>query len=359
MPLKLIHFISSLSRGGRERQLYYIYKYNDPKKQEIKILYLDETQPNYIDDFTIKEKDLIKVKAKSTFRRICEIYKIYRKQKPDVVFAWGGLESLFSLLLKPLTDYNFVNGSVRHGITSPKLSHYWRMLFLHCSKHIVANSYAGLKVNHLKRGDVLYNGIDEKFFNIKATSPVVLDLKCKIKSPVLISVANLVPYKDYFTVLDALAVIKKKGYDYSYLVIGDGPLKNEVNLKIKNFGLSEQVMLLGSKNNVEEYLSIADIFIHSSKGEGCSNSILEAMAAGLPIIATNVGGIPEIVDKTYGILFDYKNKEELIYAIELLLNDMEKAREMGKLAKEKAHRLYSINSMLQRYYDITETIMRK
>jgi len=359
MPQKVIHFISSLGRAGRERQLGCIYKYHNPARQDVKIVYLNHTEPNCIEDFSMQPQDLIKIKAKNVFGRLFELQKILRQENPDAVFAWGFIEAFFSLVLKPFNNYAFINGSIQHGIISLRPSHYLRMVLLHFSGNIVANSYAGLAANHLKRGQVLYNGIEEKFFNVQAKTAQILRLKEKNKPPFLISVANLLPYKDYFTVLEALAVIKEKGYGFSYFILGDGPMREQIAAKIKKLGLSREVLLFGSKSNVEDYMSISDIFIHSSKGEGCSNAILEAMACGLAVIATATGGTPEVVDKNSGLLFRYRDKNGLVNCLELLLNDTQKVKEFGRQAKEKAIKMFSMNSMLERYCGIIEAATKK
>jgi glycosyltransferase involved in cell wall biosynthesis len=359
MQLKVLHLISSLSCGGRERQLCYIYKYNNPTRQDIKIIYLNESQVSLLDVFKIRNKDFIRIKSKNFFCRIYYVYDILHKYKPDAVFSWGLIETIILLILQPFMGYKFINFSIQHGIVKLKFSHYLRMLLLHCSKNIVANSLAGLKANHLRRGHVLYNGVDDKFFNAKTSKKEVVKLETYVNAMVLISVANFVPYKDYFTVLEALVMLKAEGYDYSYIIIGDGPLKRKVALRIKKYRLENTVKLLGQKNNVEEYLACADIFIHSSRGEGVSNAILEAMASGLPIIASNTGGTPEIVSEVNGLLFEFKNSKQLASHIKVLYNDKYKKKCMGNNAFRITKELFSMSVMMNNYYRIVKEIVCK
>lgn len=357
--IKVIHIISSLGRGGKERQLATIYKYHNRDLQEIKILYLHDRSINYIEEFSINASDLLKIHSKKFILRLLECHRILKTEKPDVVYAWGTIEVMIPMLLKPFHRYILINGSIRHGIISKKLSHYWRYLLLHISKNIIANSKAGLKVNHINNGYILYNGIDEKFFNSKVNSKEIEDLKNRLIRPVLISVANLVPYKDYFTVIEALSDLKKEGLNFSYIIIGSGPLRNEIVESISKNDLNEQILMLGSKDNIEEYLAISDLFIHSSKGEGCSNAILEAMAAGLPIIATNVGGTPEIVNDSNGILFQYKNSIELKIAIKNLISNEKLFKSLGFNSKRIAQQICSKSSMIHNYHELIENIYRQ
>ncbi len=102
------------------------------------------------------------------------------------------------------------------------------MIGLHFSKYIIANSSAGLRANLLKRGYVLYNGIDKDFFENRLKSTDAINLRESKTDSIIISVSNFVPYKDYDTVFKALEGLKNKGYNYLYIIIGDGPQKQKI-----------------------------------------------------------------------------------------------------------------------------------
>ena len=351
--------ISSLRRGGRERQLCTIYKFNQTDVQEIKIVYFNESTPNYIDEFAIEADHLIKVRSKGKLQRIKEIRGILKKENPAVVFTWGPLEYLYSAMVRPSVGYVLINGSIRHGIISRKFSHYWRAFLLHLSRNIIANSQAGLRANGLSRGEVLYNGIDDKFFGGGPERVPSEFTNGALAGIVFVSVANLIPYKDYFTVIEAMARLHGEGAKFSYLVIGKGPMKEEIQAKINALNLEKNIFLLGPKDNVEAYLAQADVFVHSSKGEGCSNAILEAMASGLPVIASNVGGTPEIVQDGFGFLFTYKNVAELYQCLNFFLEDQERIASMGEKAKTAAHDNYSVMAMIRNYHEVINKILNR
>lgn len=354
---RVIHFISSLKRGGRERQLSTIYSNNSAQRQHIKIVYLNESADSYIEEFKIRKEDIYRIKSRQFLFRLWKLNTYLRSQKPDVVYAWGALEFFLASLVKPFVGFKLINGSIRHGIVSNQLSHRWRTFLLHHSRYVVANSRAGLLANGLKHGFVLYNGIDSKFFQKQKAQPEFADFFSTLQRPVIISVANLVPYKDYPTVFEALKLIKAKGLEFSYLIIGDGPRRAEFEQMVLLLGLNEHVHFMGICINVEHYLHASDIFIHSSKGEGCSNAILEAMAAGLPIIATNVGGNPEIINEKFGFFFNFGDYVTLSNHLVSLLIQAEGREIRGNLAKVEATKKYSIAAMLNSYYSIIETIL--
>ena len=358
---KVLHIISSLSRGGRERQLATMYKYSDRTKLATKIIYFNEPKNDYIEEYGLRNTDLIKIKADNLFYRLFELNSIVKKINPDIIYTWGNLETFLSFIICILHKIKLINGSIRHGIRLKKLSHYFRMIMLHLSPYVVANSYAGLFANNLKRGYVLYNGIDRKFENVLDDRQKIIKRNELIgefeNKQILISVANFVSYKDYFTIIEALNQLKRKGYKFYYIVIGDGPLKNDIQKLIDKYSLTDYIKLFGVVNNVEDYLSIADIFVHSSRGEGCSNAILEAMFQGLPIIASDVGGTKEITTKDNAMLFQYKNINDLTEKLETVLSDKKLQCKMGKRSRRTAQERFTVEKMIYNYHQIIMKVM--
>ena len=141
------------------------------------------------------------------------------------------------------------------------------------------------------------------------------------------------------------------------MALGDGPLKPAVEALVRKLQLDHKIRLFGAISNVEDYLNMADLFIHSSKGEGCSNAILEAMHAGLPAIVSDTGGTAEIIKPSYGELFRYKDCDSLFEKLEsvLFVRDLRKMSENAKLtAKSK----FDVNTMVDNYYTIIGDILQ-
>jgi glycosyltransferase involved in cell wall biosynthesis len=246
-----------------------------------------------------------------------------------------------------------------------RFSHFLRSIICFLSNYVIANSYAGLAANNLKPGKrrfVLYNGIEAKFRNVLSVSKRD-DLKKKLipgysNNPgfVYISVANFVPYKDYFTILMALAKLKDKQHFY-YLILGDGPMRQAVESQVSDFNLQENVIMVGRTEDVREYLFASDLMIHSSRGEGISNAILEGMYAGLPVIATKVGGVPETVYPASSMLFPYKDHEALY---KCLLKSKELKESFDPDSEEyQAHlRKFSVETMVRRFEEIIDIVTK-
>ncbi len=343
----ILHLTTSLGRGGKERQLATIVNYSDETHNTI--WSFNDRITGYLGD-----PAKIKVfKSKNVVRMLLELRSIIREQKPDIIYAWASLPFALASIAVSGRGPKIINGSIRHGIFNRSFHGHFRRWLLQRSKYIVANSYAGLRANGIKKGYVLYNGIDPRFD--KANWPK------EPQKPIngvlsLLSIANLVPVKDYFTVLEALKRVKDDGFSFHYSIIGEGPLRNEIETRIRELGLSKMVQLLGRVNDPETHLARADIFIHSSKGEGCSNAILEAMCMALPVIASDTGGTSEIVG-TNAILFEYKNIRQLYEAIKKLLQDESLRKDMAEESYRIARSRFSLSSMLDKYNSIVTEIL--
>ncbi len=349
-----------MARGGRERQLATICKYSASRDIENKILIFNKQRSDYFQEYGISMEDVFYLKKKGTIGRLKEIKDIFKKVEPNIIYAWGGFEANFCFILSSFTKAKIVNGSIRHGIVIFNKKHLSRLLFLQLSKYIVANSRAGLKANKLSRGYVLYNGIEKKF-----TKRISSEEKNKLLQSVfenykgetvIISVANLVPFKDYITIFKSLKNLKKKGVSFRYIAIGEGLMREQLEMEIDSLELVKDVKLIGRTDKVEQYLQAADLFVHSSKGEGCSNAILEAMAAGLPVIATNTGGTPEITGSENGQLFEYQNKTQLTEALEAHLSDPEMLSQKSKQSRNIIEERFTVEKMITNYLSILNII---
>ena len=143
------------------------------------------------------------------------------------------------------------------------------------------------------------------------------------------------------------------------LVVGDGPLKNELRDYAETLGIQESVIFTGSRRDVPSLLAAMDIFVLPSLWEGLSISLIESMAAGKPVITTDIAPIREVVntDKV-GILVPPENSKTLAEAIELLLKNKDWAEHLGMAARERVFSTFNIETTIRRYTDIFEEILR-
>ena len=168
------------------------------------------------------------------------------------------------------------------------------------------------------------------------------------------SVGRLVPIKGHTALLDAAAILVQRGFDLSVLLVGDGSELDHLRAKAAASPyLASRVHFLGASQNVDQALAAMDVFVLPSISEGMSNTLLEAMSAGLPVVATRVGGNPELIeDGAGGVLFSVGNIRELVGHLERLASHREYRETLGAAARARILTHYRLDSMLENYRNL-------
>ena len=169
------------------------------------------------------------------------------------------------------------------------------------------------------------------------------------RRPLVLSVGRLAEPKDALTLVRALAAVPAHGF--SALLVGDGPDRPAVEAEVRRFGLQD-VTLAGTRDDVPELLARADVFVLSSRSEGAPLSILEAMAAGLPVVSSRVGGVPElVVDGVTGLLVPPGDPAAMAAALGRLLEDADLRRRLGAAGRERALRCFDVRMHRRAHLD--------
>ena len=188
---------------------------------------------------------------------------------------------------------------------------------------------------------VIHNAVDCTAF----AAPAQLD-----GAPRVVSIGRFAFPKDFATLIEALAAT---GADYRAAFVGEGPLLQEVAATIRERGLTERIDLLGDRGDVPGVLASADVFVLSSRSEGFPVSILEAMAAGLPVVATDVGGVAEsVADGETGLLVPPGDPGALAAALDRLLTDSALRLRLGTAGRERARRHFDVAGFRRTHVDL-------
>lgn len=167
------------------------------------------------------------------------------------------------------------------------------------------------------------------------------------------SIGRLSPEKGYTYLIDAVKIIREKGHDVTLVIIGEGSERSILERKIEDLGLSPYVILPGYKENASEYLPYFDIFVLPSLTEGLPMTILEAMRAGVPIVASSVGGIPEALSYGKGgILVDKSGAFRLCQAIIDLIQDQERRSAIANFARINFQKEFTDTYMTKSYFEL-------
>ncbi len=196
----------------------------------------------------------------------------------------------------------------------------------------------------------LWNGIDVDRFDFRGPAA----------APIAISVARLSPEKDFSTLLRAVWILIKEHPEFRLRIVGDGPDRPNLEALAADLDLTEHVEFLGERSDVAQLLPQAGFFVSSSLTEGISLTILEAMAVGLPVVTTRVGGNPEIVvDGGTGRLVDSGSPEQLALAMRDMLNDTDTWPIMSQLARQRIERDFNVRNMVRGYEEIYTELLRE
>ena len=202
------------------------------------------------------------------------------------------------------------------------------------------------------------NGVDTKRFAPGAREAARLGLGLGAEEFVIGTVARLDPVKDQVGMIRAFSRVTSDSRAV-LVVAGDGPSRPDLERTIATLGLEGRVRLLGERGDVPQVLAALDVFVLCSVGEGMSNSILEAMAAGLPVIATRVGGNPELViDEETGLLVEPLQPEGLAGALGRYLLDPALTARHGRAARNRALSKFSLDAMVADYAHLYARLLR-
>lgn len=213
---------------------------------------------------------------------------------------------------------------------------------------------------HADRIRVIQNGIVPVSVEGVNRFEVRKDIGVGESDVLLLSVGRLVHQKAHEILVAAMPSVLQKFPNTKVGICGDGFLRPQLDAQIRSLGLEKSVMLLGRSDHVTKFLAAADMFVLPSRWEGLPIALLEAMSVGLPVIATRVEGVDEvIVDQEHGLLVPVENVPALSDAILQLLGDPLIRSKMGMAAKQRVLDSYSIDQMGERYLSLMLTILQK
>jgi glycosyltransferase involved in cell wall biosynthesis len=166
-------------------------------------------------------------------------------------------------------------------------------------------------------------------------------------APVIGNVAALVPHKGQRYLIDAAHLVVREVPDARFVILGEGELREHLEKQVRDHHLEKHVLLPGFRMDVLGCLKGFDIFVMSSVTEGLGTSLLDAMACARPIVATTVGGIPEVVqDGETGLLVPPRNARAMASAIVALLKDPERRRRMGRAGLNRLRGRFTVERMV-------------
>lgn len=203
------------------------------------------------------------------------------------------------------------------------------------------------------------NGVDTARFKPDPVAHQRLRTQFGLGSDALLigCVADLFAVKRHVDLIDAFARIRDAHPEAHLLLVGEGPLRSAIESRARARRVEDGVHMLGSRKDVDALLPALDVFVLASDTEGLSNAILEAQACGLPVVATHVGGNPDLVDDDCGVLVPARDPDAMAEAIGALLDKPDLRKRMSAAARSRVVDNHSLDSMTQAYASLYQELV--
>lgn len=353
--VNVLHIIWSLEKGGAERFLVSLVKNFDREKFNSIVCCLN-WKGEWAKELEDKGIEVIALnkKGKFDFGVISRIIKIIKQNKIAIVNTHLWTADTLGRIAAMLAGVPVIISTVQNVDIWKRPWHRFidRLLSYKTTKFIAVSQAVKeflIKTERIpeKKVVVIYNAIEiptSPSHNV-TKSPVRKEFGIKDDEMVLSVVGRLVEQKGHKYLFEALSMLNGK-YNIKLLVVGEGPLLQSLKSQVTSHKLDDKVIFTGQRKDVAQILDASDCLVLPSLYEGLPVCVLEAMAVGKPVIATKVGGTPELIkDGETGLLVEPKNSEALLRAIEKLTHLSDRGKEMGIKARDMVYNDFSIASI--------------
>lgn len=369
--IKICYLITGLNTGGAEMMLYRLIEKLDKTKYNVivvSIIPLGKVADK------IKELGInvvsLEMKSKLELSVIFRLVHILKEFKPTILHSYLFHANLLGRIAGKIAGVPIIISSIRNTIFGGQIRELALRYtdFLSDATTIICETAAkrmiSRKVVPKEKLHVIYNGIDPKMyenFSEDDRQKMRMEFNIPDTATLLISVGRLQKQKGYPYLIQSAVELKNRGYNFVWLIAGEGELRFQLEQMVKNYGLEDTIRFLGLREDVPKLMFASDIFVLTSLWEGLPGVVLEAMAVGLPVVATDVGGTPELVeDGTNGFLIPPGNPMKMADAIEKLINmSGEARRKIGSMGKEIVKEKFTVETMARKHEGLYVKLLQK
>jgi glycosyltransferase involved in cell wall biosynthesis len=378
--IKLLKFVHTFDIGGTERHVVNLAQRLDRDQFDLSFGCLYKTGPFLKDverlQIPVEHYHVASLRSGRALKEGLRCAGQIRSNGIDIVHTYGFYPNMFAIPAASLAGASAIVASIRDtgDICTPKQCRMQKLVchFADCilvnaeaiRQKLIADGYKGAKIKVIK------NGIDlSRFEKAHDQGKLRYEYRLSPDAPLVMMLARLSVVKGIEYFLEAAAITAQRFENARFLIVGD--LKDDhhdyretLKRQADRLGLARRVIFTGFRLNVAEVLAEATVSVLPSLAEGLSNTLLESMAAGLPIVATSVGGNPEVVeDGATGLLVPPRDSDALARAISRLLAHAEMARRFGAAGRQRVARHFSLERMTQDteglYRQLLETARRR
>ncbi|HLV39614.1 glycosyltransferase family 4 protein [Xanthomarina sp.] len=337
--MKILLIIPTLKQGGAERVMSILANNFSQKNIDTHLIILTKSN----DFFTINKKVTIHrigfennnflSKKLSELKTFFRLRKLIKNEKPDFVLSFMEKYNILTILASSFLNANIFISDRRNPLNKlPKhIVFFRRLTYKYATGYIAQTSLARDYIKERKLNKnirIIHNPVQVRNENetIKHNTTII-------------NVGRLIPEKGQHYLIEAFSKLRNR--EWKLIILGDGPLRNQLELQIQELNLEDRVILKGTVNNVVDWLKESSIFAFTSITEGFPNALTEAMAVGLPCVSfdCNAGPRDLIINGENGFLIPLKDVESLAFTLDKLADDYLLRDKIGNKAKEIRYKL--------------------
>ncbi|WP_201593331.1 glycosyltransferase [Psychrobacter sp. Pi2-51] len=357
--MKILFIITGLGMGGAEHVVVNLADALVARGHEVKIAYLTGEALVLPSNPDIEVVFLCMVNGKDAFRACIKVRALVKKMQPDVVHSHMFHSNLLARLLRLTINIPTLictSHSKDEGGRLRMLAYLLTDKLADISTNVsqdAVDSLVAKGATTTNRMVSVPNGVDTNKFFFNNVVRILTRNELKIDNVnIILAVGRMHKAKDYPNLLNAIASLKVMRQDFKVLIVGDGPLKEEVTSLAERLGITDVISFLGIRRDIPALMSASDVFTLSSAWEGFGLVVAEAMACERVVVATNCGGVNEVIGSK-GFLVEPKNSELLAVELNKALNlNIAERFELGIAARKRIIDNYSLEANVEAYLEL-------
>jgi glycosyltransferase involved in cell wall biosynthesis len=367
---RVLHLITSFEIGGTERQAVELLKRLDRERFDVRLAVLRNEGPYYKEIHAqfpdVPEFPLGSFYDPNAFKQLARLRRLMLREKIDVLHAHDFYSSFIGAAAARLCGVRVI-ACQRHLKLSDRRAHQLGTRLIHRLAHrILVNSQAIR--DHIINDDgapvrkivVIKNGVVPAKSRATCPNQLCSELGIDEGTTLVGIVARLQPVKGHRFFVEAAAEVLRTRTDAHFVLVGDGPLRTDIKRQAIELGIYDRVHLLGDRADVSQLVGAFDLLVLASLHEGLPNAVMEAMSAGVPVVATSAGGTKElIIDGETGYLAAPANSKALADRIVRALDDDTHRVEIVSAARRRITSKFGIDRMVESVEALYDEILEE
>lgn len=359
--MKITHVIRNFEIGGLETVVLRLAEMQAINGHRVRVVCVEKEGQGVL-DYMGRGFEIINLNKKNKYIALIRVLVELITNRPEVVHTHNFLSNVYgaysAFFLRIPVVLTLHSGEDRDPLELKRWSLFLPRHIACVSKEIMSSILSSTKGRiQTYRISAVTNGIDPQIFVDSSGSDVRSEFGISADKIIFGTVGRLQPVKNQRILIEALEILNRKFEKIRLMIVGDGPLLKELELLAIFLGVRDKVCMTGSRNDVSSILSSMDIFVLPSLAEGAPISLIEAMSAKKPVIASAVGGIVDVInDGVNGFVIPVGDVDALVNRIEFLVKEGGKAAEIAENGYRTICNNYSMERMYSSYQDIYENI---